>query len=513
MMQATGGIERLLRFAREKGILEAADVRFARNALLSAMKMDAPAPADVPADWAPPPTATPILEELCAAAVARGIIEEDAFSRDQFGAHLMNLLTPPPSVVSARFASLCAERGVEAATDWYYAFSRATDYIRVDQIARNVAFSAPSPYGELDITINLSKPEKDPREIARQRAMPQVGYPSCQLCLENEGYAGRPGYPSHETLRTLPLTLGGEAWRLQYSPYCYYPEHCIALNERHVPMSISRRTFDLLLDFVGQFPHYMLGSNADLPIVGGSILSHDHFQGGRYTFPMDRAQPWTRLAHPDFAAVHAEAVRWPMSCLRLRSASREALVAAADALLSAWRIYSDPQADILSESGEGRHNTITPIARRLAGEYQLQIILRNNRTTPEHPLGLFHPHEDLHHIKKENIGLIEAMGMFILPGRLRAELTGLRAYLTGARRLDRPQENDMLHKHYDWVETLAAAHGTGLPEDEAERVLREAVAAKCVRVLEDAGVFKATPQGDAALLRFLAVAGFRPVRA
>ncbi len=507
-MLATAALERLLQFAKERGLLPAEDVRHARNALLFALGIDSPEGPPLPDDSALPPTATPMLERLADIAVSKNQIQGGQDDRDQFGAHLMNLLTPPPSQIQKAFKALWEDRGIRAATDWFYSLCRANDYIRVDQVAKNAAFEAHSPYGDLEITINLSKPEKDPRDIAAQRNAKQTGYPSCMLCVENEGYAGRLGYPSHETLRMVPLKVGGEPWWLQYSPYVYYDEHCIALNERHIPMSIQKRAFALLLDLVEQIPHYFFGSNADLPIVGGSILTHDHFQGGQHVFPMDKAPAYAAYAHLEYPAVAVEAVRWPMTCVRLASRERDSLVSLADRLLTVWRAYDDASQDVLHETDGTPHNTITPIARKSEdGTYQLQLVLRNNRTTDEHPWGIFHPHEELHHIKRENIGLIEVMGLFILPGRLQNELAELEGVLTGDISLTEPDAQSPLAKHYPWMLELAKEHGNSLPQSAAQKVLRDALGMKCARVLEDAGVFKATEAGNLALNRFLAAAG------
>lgn len=507
-MRALLAIEKLLAFALEKGLLAAEDIYFARNQLLFSMGIDAPTEmCALSGDFFPPETAAPLLAALTEIAAESGLIDGEPFSAEQFGARLMNLITPPPSRIIETFAALWRKRGVRAATDWFYALCRASDYIRVDQIKRNVAFSSPSPYGELQITINLAKPEKDPREIAKLKDAPASGYPPCMLCLENEGYHGRPGYASHATLRTVPIRLSGEPWRLQFSPYAYYEEHLIALNEKHVPMAITRRTFSMLLEFVDLFPYYFIGSNADLPIVGGSILNHDHFQGGRCRFPMDRAPAYASYAHPAYPGVSVEPVRWPMTCLRLSSGDKDALIGLSDEILCAWRTYDDPSQEVLHATAGEAHNTLTPIAGKENGRYVLQLVLRNNRTTKEHPLGIFHPHADLHHIKRENIGLIEVMGLFILPGRLRGELDLLAGYLTGERNLMPPDADDPLAKHYLWIASLAQKHGTNLSQSAAERVLRDGLGQKCTRVLEDAGVFKATQAGGAALERFLFAVG------
>lgn len=510
-MQITATVERLLCFAQARGMVEPKDVRLARNALLFALRTESPmAPGADLASEPLPDTATPMLALLCDAAVAQGFVKDSPFYRDQFSAHLMNLLTPPPSRVVERFARVEAAEGVRAATDWFYALCQSNDYIRVDQIKRNEAFSAQTPFGEMEITINLSKPEKDPREIAALKNKASVEYPQCMLCIENEGYAGRLGYPSHETLRMVPISVGGTSWYLQYSPYSYYPEHCIALNAEHVPMKIGRATFTGLMETTDRFPHYFFGSNADLPIVGGSILTHNHFQGGRHVFPMDKAKAYAAFTHREFPGTRIEAVRWPMTCIRMRGGDRDALAELSDRVLTTWRTYDDPSRQVLHETNGEPHNTITPIARRGEdGEYTLHLVLRNNRTTKEFSLGIFHPHDDLHHIKKENIGLIEVMGLFILPGRLKAELNGLSRVLTGDRALESIGEGDPLYPHRPWMEDVTRQHGTALSQAGAEQVLRDELTVKCVHVLEDAGVFKPCMEGDAALARFLAAAGIQ----
>ena len=500
---------RLLDFAVAHGLLAEEDRDFARNALLEEFNLVAP-PAGEAEENAPlPETVGPVLAPLVDYAAAHGIIEDTPYDRDRFGDHLISLILPMPSLVSRRFHAIYDAQGAEAATDWFYAFCRASNAIHVDAIRKNIGYFAPSSYGTLEITINLSKPEKDPREIARQKAMPSVGYPKCMLCVENEGYAGRPGYPTHETLRTVRISMCGAPWRLQYSPYSYYSEHCIVLNEKHVPMAITKETFSLLEDFVDQFPAYFLGSNADLPIVGGSILSHNHFQGGRHTFPIDNAPVTKWFTHPDFPRVRAGIVRWPMTCLEAQSEDAEALTAFCDAMLRFWRGYDDASAGVLHETEGQPHNTITPIARKEGGVYRMKLVLRNNRTDDENPLGIFHPHANLHHIKRENIGLIEVMGLFILPGRLQSELAGLEGYLTGEKPLVQPEENDPLFKHYEWMQTVVAAHGANHTADEAKEILRQELCTVCSHVLEDAGVFKLDAEGQAAFERFLGAFGMK----
>ena len=483
-------IHKLVEFGIQHGLVEKIDRAYVTNRILDIMGLDAP--PEMEAAETLPPTITPMLTELTEEAVSRGLVEDTLTNRELFANRLAGAITPPPEVVRAKFRALYKAEGPRAATEWFYEMCRACDYIRVDAIAKNARFFAPSPAGELEITINLSKPEKDPRDIAAARAMKQTGYPKCMLCAENPGYAGRLDFPARNNHRIIPLSLDGGVWYLQYSPYLYYNEHAIVLNEKHVPMRICRATFERLFDFVEQFPHYFLGSNADLPIVGGSILSHDHFQGGNYTFPMDRAGAEIDLPDPALG-VKACVVNWPMTCIRLTGSDRKAMIDLADAMLRAWRAYSDETLQIFAET-YAPHNTITPILRRLdSGDYKLDLVLRNNLTTPEHPLGLYHPHEDLHHIKKENIGLIEVMGLFILPGRLLKELVPIRAYLLGNGSIYAVEE-----MHRPWVHELEQKSFA-----DVDAFLHEELAAKCARVLADAGVYKQTKEGREGLMRFI----------
>ena len=486
-------LDALVRYGIGCGLIEQADACYVKNRLLEILRLDeAPAEEEIHA----------ALPELLAAltddAVRRGLTGGSVTERDLFDTKLMGALTPYPHEVRAEFARRYAV-SPEAATDWFYRFSQDTNYIRRDRIARDLKWKYASPYGALDITINLSKPEKDPRDIAAAKAAPQSGYPRCLLCAENEGYAGRGNHPARQNHRILPLTLDGSQWYLQYSPYVYYNEHCIALNAEHRPMHIDGVTFRRLLDFVTIFPHYFIGSNADLPIVGGSILSHDHFQGGRYRFAMEEAPVEREVRFADFPAVRAGVVRWPMSVIRLTSADRAQLLALAERILARWRGYSDPAVGVLAETDGVPHNTITPIARRRGADYELDLVLRCNITTPELPLGVFHPHPELHHIKKENIGLIEVMGLAVLPARLKKELEGVRTeILTGADL----RQDETLGKHADWVDELRQRYDF-TPEN-TEDILRQEVGAVFTRVLEDAGVFKRNDAGQRAFGRFLA---------
>ena len=429
---------------------------------------------------------------------ARGVLPEDSVVyRDLFDTMLMGRLTPRPAQVIERFRALYAE-SPERATDWYYRFSQDTNYIRRDRIAKDVKWVAPTEYGELDITINLSKPEKDPKAIAAARNLPASAYPRCQLCAENEGYAGRVNHPARGNHRMIPITINGSPWFLQYSPYVYYNEHCICLNREHVPMRIDRACFAKLLDFVRQFPHYFVGSNADLPIVGGSILAHDHFQGGHYTFAMEKAPVETQVCIRGYEDVETGIVKWPMSVLRLSHEDPARLVDVADRILKSWRVYSDEAVFLFAETEGEPHNTITPIARRRGSRYELDLVLRNNITTPEHPLGVYHPHAELHHIKKENIGLIEVMGLAVLPARLKEELSVLAEALAEGADL---RADARTAKHADWAEAFRGKYD--ITAENALDIVKKETGLVFAQVLEHAGVYKRTAEGRAAFLRFV----------
>jgi len=438
-----------------------------------------------------------ILGNILAWAIENGRIEDGPASRDILDTSLMARLTPRPSQVADKFFTLFKE-DKKAATDWYYKFSQDTDYIRRYRIAKDMKWVAPTEYGDLDITINLSKPEKDPRAIAAAKSAPQNAYPKCQLCAENEGYAGRLDHPARGNHRIIPITIDNSDWFFQYSPYVYYNEHCIVFNGRHIPMKIDRSAFRKLLDFVGQFPHYFVGSNADLPIVGGSILSHDHFQGGRYTFAMERAEVETAVSFPGFEDVEAGIVKWPMSVIRLRCADDNRLVDLAEKILTAWRGYTDESAFIFAETDGEPHNTITPIARMRDGKYELDLVLRNNITTEEYPLGVYHPHQELHHIKKENIGLIEVMGLAVLPARLKGELARLAEALVKGEDIEK---DETIAKHAPWADELKQKYT--FTEDNVTDILQKEVGLVFAQVLDHAGVYKRTPEGKAAFLRFI----------
>ena len=489
-------IQALVAYALDTGLIEPCEQVWAVNALLEALELDSYTEPETPAER--PVDLPAVLTALMNDAHARGVLKEDSVVyRDLFDTKLMGVLTPRPAQVIGRFRSLYAE-SPEKATDWYYKFSQDTNYIRRDRIARDVKWIAPTEYGDLDITINLSKPEKDPKAIAAARNLPASAYPRCQLCAENEGYAGRVNHPARENHRIVPITINGSPWFLQYSPYVYYNEHCICLNSEHVPMKIDRACFAKLLDFVGQFPHYFVGSNADLPIVGGSILAHDHFQGGHYTFAMEKAPVETPVTFPGYEDVKAGIVKWPMSVVRLTAADPERLIDLADKILLSWRGYTDADAFIFAETDGEPHNTITPIARRRGSDYELDLVLRNNITTAEHPLGVYHPHAELHHIKKENIGLIEVMGLAVLPARLKEELSAVADALAAGADL---RADERTAKHADWAEGFKGKYA--ITADNALDIVEKETGLVFAQVLEHAGVYKRTAEGKAAFLRFL----------
>ncbi len=487
-------IDALVSYAVSVGLMPAEETVYARNALLDAMGETDYVPgtprtgSDALAD---------VLGELTDEAVERGLLTDSAENRDIFDTKLMNCVTPRPAEVRRVFREKYAESPAQA-TDWYYKFALDSNYIRRDRLARDKRWVYESAFGALDVTINKAKPEKDPRDIAAAGKAKASGYPLCALCAENEGYAGRVGHAARANHRLIPLTLGGEPWALQYSPYVYYNEHCIVLSMAHRPMRITEQSFVRLLEFVTQFPHYFVGSNADLPIVGGSILSHDHFQGGHYEFAMAKAPVETPLVFKGFEDVEAGIVKWPMSVLRLTGPDSARIVDLADRILGCWRGYTDEAAVILAETDGVPHNTITPIARRRGASYQLDLVLRNNLTTDEHPLGLYHPHAPLHHIKKENIGLIEVMGLAVLPSRLKAELEELRAALIAGGDL---RDTASLASHAAWAEALKKQYV--FTAENAEAILRQEVGRVFLQVLCDAGVYKRDEAGKAAFLRFI----------
>lgn len=439
-----------------------------------------------------------ILKELLDEAVERGLVEDSVVFRDLFDTKLMNCLLPRPAQVQKTFWEEY-EKSPEAATAFFYKFSQDSDYIRRYRVKKDMKWKVDSPYGEIDITINLSKPEKDPKAIAAAGAAKASSYPKCQLCMENEGYAGRANHPARETHRIIPITINDSKWGFQYSPYVYYNEHCIVFNGQHVPMKIDRNAFIKLFDFVKQFPHYFLGSNADLPIVGGSILSHDHFQGGNYTFAMAKAPIEIPVTIPGYEDVEAGIVKWPLSVLRIRHADEKRLIDLADHVLQAWRGYTDEEAFIFAETEGTPHNTITPIARKKGDMYELDLTLRNNITTEEHPLGVYHPHAQYHNIKKENIGLIEVMGLAVLPSRLKEELEILADYMVEGGDI---RSNEKIAGHADWVDSFLPKYDS-ITRDNVMDILKEETGIVFTHVLEDAGVYKCTEDGRKAFMRFV----------
>lgn len=441
-----------------------------------------------------------LLKQMLDYAAEKGILSDDSIVyRDLFDTKIMGMLVPRPSEVICQFQKLYDEKGAKAATDWYYTFSQNTDYIRRYRIARDRKWKADTEYGEMDITINLSKPEKDPKAIAAAKNAKQSGYPKCQLCMENEGYAGRVNHPARQNHRIIPVTIQGNQWGFQYSPYVYYNEHCIVFNNKHIPMKIEHDTFVKLFHFVEQFPHYFVGSNADLPIVGGSILSHDHFQGGNYEFAMAKAPIEKEFTVKGFEDIAAGIVKWPMSVIRLSHKDYNRIIELADVILAKWRGYTDESAFIFAETDGEPHNTITPIARKRGENYELDLVLRNNITTEEHPLGVYHPHAELHHIKKENIGLIEVMGLAVLPSRLKSELELLADAILTKEDL---RKNEVLEKHADWVEAFLPKYN-GITKENVMDMIQKEVGIVFGKVLEHAGVYKRDEAGRAAFQRFI----------
>lgn len=499
------GIKKLVQYGLEAGLICEGDRIYATNRLLEALHLDE---YEEPVQEYRNVNLEETLRELLDYACEKGITENSVGYRDLLDTKLMDCLMPRPSEVTAKFWRLYEEQGARAATDYFYKLSQDSDYIRRYRVCKDQKWVAKTPYGDLDITINLSKPEKDPKAIAAAKLAKQGGYPKCLLCMENEGYAGRLNHPARNNHRIIRITANESEWGFQYSPYVYYNEHCIVFNGQHTPMKIERAAFVKLFDFVKQFPHYFLGSNADLPIVGGSILSHDHFQGGHYTFAMAKAGMEQHFVMPGFEDVEAGIVYWPMSVLRLRGRDPERLIDLGDQVLQAWRGYTDEAAFVYAETDGEPHNTITPIARKKGEQFELDLVLRNNITTEEFPLGVYHPHQELHHIKKENIGLIEVMGLAVLPSRLKEELALLGEFIVEGKDI---RSNELLEKHADWVEEFLPAYEK-VTKENIEKILQDEVGKVFARVLEDAGVYKCTPQGRAAFGRFLESVGFKAVK-
>ena len=486
-------IRQLVNYGLTAGLIPPEDEVFCTNRILEALGLyEYDEPQNVPSA-----ELEEILNGILDFAVSNGIIEDDITSRALFDTRIMGLITPPPSVVIEKFNSLYKENP-EKATEFYYEFSCNSDYIRRYRIKKDMKWTADTEYGTRDITINLSKPEKDPKAIAAAKNAPQAGYPKCMLCKESEGYSGRGNYPARGNHRIIPIKVNGKDWRLQYSPYVYYNEHCIVFCGEHTPMAINRDTFKKLFSFVEQFPHYFLGSNADLPIVGGSILTHDHFQGGNYTFAMAKAEVETPIIFKGFEDIEAGIVKWPMSVIRISHENTERLVDLADKILQKWRGYTDEDAFIFAETDGTPHNTITPIARKRKGKFELDLVLRNNITTEEHPLGVYHPHAKLHHIKKENIGLIEVMGLAVLPSRLKGEISLLCEAIVNGENI---RENPEIEKHADWINALKKKYS--FTSDNVEDILKKEIGKVFAEVLEHAGVYKRTEEGKSAFLKFI----------
>ncbi len=491
-------IRQLVAYGMETGLVHREDEIYTANRLLELFELDEleESSGEIQDDS----DLQSILGRMLDYAYEKGILKENSVVyRDLFDTKIMNMLMPRPSEVIKTFWEYYQE-SPEKATDFYYKLSRDSDYIRRYRIAKDVKWVAATEYGDLDITINLSKPEKDPKAIAAARSAKQTGYPKCLLCRENEGYAGRINHPARQNHRIIPVTIQGDTWGFQYSPYVYYNEHCIVFNGQHVPMRIEHNTFCKLFDFVKQFPHYFVGSNADLPIVGGSILSHDHFQGGRYEFAMAKAPVERSFAVKGFEDVDAGIVKWPMSVIRLSGSDTQRIIALADVILDRWRSYTDEEAFIYAKTDGEPHNTITPIARMREGHYELDLVLRNNITTPEHPLGVYHPHAKLHHIKKENIGLIEVMGLAVLPTRLKDEMEKLKEAMLAGKDL---REDEVLEKHADWVEEFKQKYDH-IDSSNIDSIVEKEIGLVFMQVLEDAGVYKRTSEGQQAFDRFTA---------
>ena len=497
-MDLQKNIKKLVTYGLDKKLIEPEDKTYTINQYLEVFRLDEYDDPDITGEEIVLPE---ILDRLTDAAYDRYIIKsDDIVTRDLFDTKLMGILTPKPSQVIKEFRTYY-EESPKKATEFFYEFSQDTNYIRRDRVKKDMKWKVNSPYGDIDITINLSKPEKDPKAIAAAKNAKQSSYPKCQLCMENEGYAGRMNHPARQNHRIIPLTINDRKWGFQYSPYVYYNEHCIVFNGQHVPMKINRAAFTKLFDFVKQFPHYFLGSNADLPIVGGSILTHDHFQGGHYEFAMERAEIEKEFTIPGYEDVKAGIVHWPLSVIRIQSKDEKRLIDLADHILKKWRGYTDEEAYIFAETEGEPHNTITPIARKKGDMYELDLTLRNNITTEECPLGLYHPHNEYHHIKKENIGLIEVMGLAVLPSRLKAEMEHLSQCLIKGEDIVSKED---LKKHAAWVEEIKGKY-TDINKGNVMDILKEEIGQVFVKVLEDAGVYKYNEEGRKAFDRFIAV--------
>lgn len=505
-------VERLIDFALRNKMIDEYDVVPTRNSLLDLFKISEPYTGEKTVENGDNPSE--ILQQLLDYAAEIGLLEINTTTyRDLLDAKIMGLLMPRQSEIIRNFESTTLVKGIQKATDDFYALSKASNYIRMDRIEKNLYWLTGTEYGDLEITINLSKPEKDPRDIIAAKSLPQANYPKCLLCIENVGYAGNVNHPARQNHRVIPVTMAEEQWFFQYSPYVYYNEHCILFKGEHEPMQISVKTFERLFDFIEKFPHYFIGSNADLPIVGGSILSHEHFQGGRHVFPMETAAEEKRFIHQNYEDVKVSIVKWPMSVVRASCKDKAKLIKFSFELLETWKQYSDESADIVAFSNKDGalipHNTITPIARmNKDGDYEVDLVLRNNRTSEQHPDGIFHPHKELHHVKKENIGLIEVMGLAVLPSRLEVELGKIEDILTGVKDVDGIEESSDLFKHKSWIEDMLAKNGKLTDKEKAKELLKQEVGEKFLKVLMDAGVYKRNTDGLKAFTRFMLSSGF-----
>lgn len=503
MVNVAYDIERLLKFALKKEMISKWDVIPTRNGLLELLKVEAPFEGEVIDDN--DDSAVSILKNILDYAVSQGIIEEDTTThRDLFDAKIMGILMPRQGEVVNTFYKKLEDENIIKATDWFYNLSKSSNYIMTERIEKNLWWTTATEYGDLEITVNLSKPEKDPKEIAMAKLVKQSTYPKCLLCVENVGYPGRLNHPARQNHRVVPIELKGKQWFFQYSPYVYYNEHCIVFNGEHVPMKLTRDSLERLVEFIDLFPYYFIGSNADLPIVGGSILTHDHYQGGRHEFPMEKAKVEKIYNNHRFEGVEIGTVKWPMTAIRLNSSSKSSIVDAAMEIYESWKNYSDESNEILAFTKETPHNTITPIARRNGELYELDIVLRNNRTSDTYPEGIFHPHSELHHIKKENIGLIEVMGLAVLPGRLEKELDLIANIISGNIYYNKEEalENGDIEKHIPWIEDMMAKY-KNITIEQAKNIVKKEVGIIFSKVLEDAGVFKRNEKGQKALEKFL----------
>lgn len=503
MVNVAYEIERLIKFAVRKKMITVWDIIPVRNSLMAVLNVEEPFQGEVKDDARETPVE--ILENILDYAYEKGIIEENTTTyRDLLDAKIMGLVMPTEGQVVKKFYEKAEKDSIEKATDWYYDLSKSSNYIMTERVNKNLWWLAPTEYGDLEITVNLSKPEKDPKEIAKAKLMKAATYPKCLLCVENVGYQGRLNHPARQNHRVIPLELQNKQWYMQYSPYVYYNEHCIVFSGKHEPMKLTKDSLTRLVEFIDKFPHYFIGSNADLPIVGGSILTHDHYQGGRHKFPMEMAAIEKTYTNHKFEDVEIGTVKWPMTVVRLSSNNKDRVINAAMDIYNSWKGYSDEENDILAYSGDVPHNTVTPIARRNGDAYEMDIVLRNNRTTEEYPDGIFHPHGELHHIKKENIGLIEVMGLAVLPGRLQNELELIADLLCGNTKYNKEEalNNPALDKHVPWIEELIEQN-RNVSLEEARRIVKESVGQIFSRVLEDAGVFKRTEKGQKGLEKFI----------